>query len=171
MKNGEVCLRSYLVSDDERTVAWLNDPEMKNTFGLTYQIDVSMHRKWLDAQCDFLIKAIEVNGQHIGNAILRLTPRHKSALLEIYIGEASLRGRGMGFRALGLLLKVAFKELKLHRVKLFTRIDNIAAQKMYEKAGFVLEGCERQAIYQDGVFVDQNIWGLLFDEWVVSEDV
>lgn len=168
MLNSEICLREYLIEDDAKTVAWLNDPKIKQTFGLTYVVNEASHRKWLSAQHDMVIRAIEIDGQHIGNATLRLTPRHHSACLEIYIGESTYRGKGVGFRALRALLNLAFNGLNLNRVCLVTRPDNIAAERLYQKAGFVLEGCERQAVFSDGCFLDQNLWSILRSEWCQS---
>jgi RimJ/RimL family protein N-acetyltransferase len=36
---------------------------------------------------------------------------------------------------------------------------------MYENAGFIREGAERDAILRDGVFHTQSRWSLLADEW------
>lgn len=164
-------LREYLPSDDARTVRWLNDPEMRETFGLTYTVDVKSHRQWFDRQNNLFIKAIESQGEHVGNAILHLNLRHENAVLEIYVGESNRRGQGIGLRALELLLKLGFIELGLHRISLVTRTDNLVAEKIYRRAGFSLEGCEKQSIKVQEKFIDQHLWALLKEDWLVKQNV
>jgi RimJ/RimL family protein N-acetyltransferase len=63
------------------------------------------------------------------------------------------RGRGIGPR----LLRAVFDKARatgISRIELEARHDNIAAIKMYERAGFVREGVKRQGMRFDGVDFD-----------------
>jgi len=73
-----------------------------------------------------------------------------AARCAIGIGEAEYRGRGYGTEALRLLLRYAFAELGLHRVGLTVFEYNRRAISSYEKAGFQIEGREREAMLRDG---------------------
>ena len=84
------------------------------------------------------------------------------------------RGKGVGFTATGILLKMAFKEYGLHRVYLSVFADNAAAIKMYERCGFRLEGEFRDHIKRDGAYVNWKWFGMLeneFDEQIFARQL
>ena len=70
------------------------------------------------------------------------------------------RGRGIGPR----LLRAIFDKARakgVTRIELEARHDNIAAIKMYERAGFAREGVKRQGMRFDGVDFDTLLMGLI----------
>lgn len=61
------------------------------------------------------------------------------------------RGRGVATRALALLARWAVREGGVERLELTTHPDNVASQRVAEKAGFVREGVLRAYIrFADG---------------------
>jgi RimJ/RimL family protein N-acetyltransferase len=56
--------------------------------------------------------------------------------IDIAIGEPEYLGRGVGSRAIGLLVKELDGESGLRTIMITTSIDNVAALRAYEKAGF-----------------------------------
>jgi RimJ/RimL family protein N-acetyltransferase len=90
---------------------------------------------------------------------------NSSVLFHITIGEADAQDRGLGTEATGLMLKVAFEMLGLHRVGLSVFAFNARAIRAYEKAGFRIEGRLREAIWRDGRYWDEVQMGVLADEW------
>lgn len=152
---------------DEQTVAWLNDPELARDFGLTYVVTLESHRRWFLSQPDLLMWAIHSpDDQHHGNCSLQVTRRHASAYLQIYIGSAASRGRGLGWAALSALLDHAFGVLGLHRVWLHQLPSAVAAAGLYRKAGFREEGIERESVLRDRHFDSQLRLSILADEWI-----
>ena len=89
-----------------------------------------------------------------------------SVLFHITIGERDAWGRGMGTEATELMLEHAFERLGLHRVGLSVFSYNVRAIRAYEKAGFRIEGRQREAILRDGRYWDEIQMGVLVDEWV-----
>jgi hypothetical protein len=55
----------------------------------------------------------------------------------IKICDSNLQNKGIGTRALILLIEYLFYELKAVRIELDTMIENKRAQKVYERIGFV----------------------------------
>ena len=53
------------------------------------------------------------------------------------------RGRGVATRAVKLVARWAFGELGIERLELRTHPDNVASQRVAERAGFTNEGIER----------------------------
>jgi RimJ/RimL family protein N-acetyltransferase len=169
-----VCLRRattrlipYGREHDTQTVEWLNTPELRNSFGFSGHMTLDSHRRWVKAARNVLIWAIlDERSVHCGNALLHSDLRHRSAYFQIYLGEGSARGRGIGRAALHAVLDYAFGPLALHRVWLHTLPDNAAAERLYAAAGFVREGVERDAVLRDGAFRTQHRWSLLHHEWL-----
>ena len=83
----------------------------------------------------------------------------------IGIGEPADRGRGLGTEAMQLMLHFAFAELNLARVSLEALAENRRAIRSYQKAGFTLEGSQRESDHRDGRRADVVTMGILRDEW------
>ncbi len=55
------------------------------------------------------------------------------------------RGRGIATRAVRLVARWAFQDLGVRRLELRTHPDNLASQRVAERAGFTREGIERSS--------------------------
>jgi RimJ/RimL family protein N-acetyltransferase len=66
---------------------------------------------------------------------------------------------------LALALRYAFMELSLHRVTAQTQGHREDEIKLLEQAGFLRESQRRQAVFQDGKYRDELVYGLLRNEW------
>jgi RimJ/RimL family protein N-acetyltransferase len=62
-----------------------------------------------------------------------------------YWMKQEARGQGRATRSLGLLVACAFEELLLERIEVRADVDNVASQRVAEKAGFTREGRLRSA--------------------------
>jgi RimJ/RimL family protein N-acetyltransferase len=163
---GSVVLSPYTSQHDRQTVAWLNTDELRTTFGITRDVTLQSHRRWIETAKDTLVWAIVIpGGGHCGNALLHCNPTHRSAYFQIYVGDPTARGRGVGKRVLVAVLDHSFGTLALHRVWLHTLFGNKAAERLYLGAGFVEEGIERESILRAGRFESQHRWSILADEW------
>ena len=90
---------------------------------------------------------------------------HGDAFVGIGIGERDCWGNGYGTDAMRVILRYAFTELNLHRVSLDVFEYNPRAIRSYEKAGFCVEGRQRQALHRDGRRWDMIYMGILRQEW------
>ncbi|MDR6611575.1 GNAT family protein [Leifsonia sp. 1010] len=70
-------------------------------------------------------------------------------------------GRGYGTEAMTVVLDHAFAEIGLHRVGLDVYGFNPRAQRSYEKAGFVVEGRQRDTLFWDGEWTDSILMSVL----------
>lgn len=114
--------------------------------------------------------AIEVrkgkNWKLIGNcAVFEIKSVNSSAELGIMIGEKSEWNKGYGAEVMTLLQRHCFETLNLNRVFLRVYVDNVRAVRSYEKAGFVLEGRLREAVYKFGKYEDVLFMSVLRSEW------
>lgn len=92
------------------------------------------------------------------------------AWVGIGLGEREDWGHGYGTDAMQLILRYAFTELNLHRVSLDVFDYNPRAIRSYEKAGFKVEGCVRQAMQREGRRWDYVYMGLLRREWEAMQE-
>lgn len=156
---------------------WLNDPEV--TQGLTIYLPLSNahEEKWFEKMLEnpmdeqpLVIEVLEKDGWHpIGNCgFHKLDWRCRSAEVGIFIGKKSMWNQGFGTEAMRLLLQHGFDTLNLNRIALDVYATNQRAIHSYEKAGFVLEGRKRQAMYKAGKFVDILFMSILRSEWLAK---
>jgi RimJ/RimL family protein N-acetyltransferase len=167
LRSGPVRLVPHDPDQDALTVAWLNDPSVQRGFAIERTFTVEGHRAWLREHPEVHILPIvdDRGGGHVGNTLLTVNARHRSAYFQIYLGPHDARGRGTGRIATRLALRVAFVDLSLHRVWLHVLPDNHAAVRIYEGEGFQREGVERDALFLGDRFVSQVRMSLLDDEY------
>lgn len=153
---------------------WINDPEVRQGLDLYLPISMAQEESWFESMLkrppEEQSLCIEVKAgkgwKLIGNCgYFNLESRVRSAELGILIGEKDHWGKGFGAEAIQLLLKFGFETLNLNRMYLRVYENNPRAQRTYEKAGFLLEGRQRQAFYADGRYYDVLMMSVLRDEW------
>jgi ribosomal-protein-alanine N-acetyltransferase len=88
----------------------------------------------------------------------------QGAYLGYYVGEP-YAGRGYMTEAIGLLLRQAFKSLKLHRVEANIQPGNAASIALVKRAGFVKEGYSRRYLKICGRWRDHERWAILAEDW------
>jgi len=94
---------------------------------------------------------------------------HGTTYLSIGIGPPGRRGQGLGYEAMRLGLRYAFRELNLYRVCVTVFSYNRPAITLYEKLGFIREGVYRQHLQRDGQRFDMFLYGLLRPEWEAAQ--
>jgi RimJ/RimL family protein N-acetyltransferase len=94
---------------------------------------------------------------------------HGDCFVGIGLGERSYWGKGYGTDAMRIILRYAFTELNLRRVTLDVFEYNLRGVRSYEKAGFVIEGRERQVIRREGRYWDLIFMGILREDWIKKE--
>jgi RimJ/RimL family protein N-acetyltransferase len=111
---------------------------------------------------------IEVDGSAVGavslfeeNALV-----HHAEVGIALVSEA--RGRGIGTAAIAQLVEFAFVRRNLRRLHLEAISSNIGAIRVYEKAGFVVEGRQREHAWVRGAYEDMVLMGLLRSEWALG---
>lgn len=103
--------------------------------------------------------AILVDGAIAGRITLNNVLRGplQSCFVGYWVARAHT-GRGVATEALRQALDVAFGALRLHRVEAFTRVDNVASQRVLRRNGFTLVGTARRHIHLDGRWHDEHIF-------------
>lgn len=160
-----VIVRKQEPSEYSNTINWLNNKIIQEKFGITREINLEEHIEWLLKHPNIEILSILYNNLHVGNIVLDFNERHESVFLQIYIGDSSCRGKGIGTVAMNLVLNYIFVKKQKHRVHLKVFEDNVQAISLYEKLGFTKEGIERDSHKLDGFFRNQLLYSMLSREW------
>ncbi len=117
-----------------------------------------------DAPEDRVTFVVDVDGTAVGSASLfkfDSFARHAEAGIGL-VPEA--RGRGIGTAAITQLVEFGFVRRNLRRVHLQAIASNFGAIRAYEKAGFVVEGRQRQHAWVRGAYEDSVLMGILRSE-------
>jgi aminoglycoside 6'-N-acetyltransferase len=77
------------------------------------------------------------------------TPRYRHATIDMFL-DPELHGRGLGTEALRLLVEHLTAERGHHRLTIDPALDNAAAIRCYEKAGFRRVGVLRRYEHRGG---------------------
>ncbi|HEU5369639.1 MAG TPA: GNAT family protein [Ktedonobacterales bacterium] len=173
LRGEQVVLRALTREDLQRQWEFANDPafhllihdepwEPLSLARATARFEASLGA----AERDGPHFAIEADGKYIGHCLLyQFDHTAHTCMLGIGIGDSAYQGRGYGREALRLLLDYAFRRRNLHKVSLTVSGDNERAIRAYRACGFVEEGCLRQHVWGNGVYLDLVCMGLLRSEW------
>jgi len=172
-------LRGVERTDVPKSFEWINDPEVNE--GLAIYLPMSMHdeEQWFERitqrEQEEKPMAIEMRAGEgwklIGNcSVFNIEWVSRSAELGIAIGDKTVWNKGYGTETMQLLLQHGFETLNLNRIYLRVYSTNPRAIRAYEKAGFVLEGTLREAVYKHGSYADVLIMSVLRSEWKSNEE-
>jgi RimJ/RimL family protein N-acetyltransferase len=171
---GKLRLRAMEREDVKRFYEWVNDPEVTNGLSLYLPMSSREEERWFESQQErdpherpLSIELRQGDGWRlIGNCgVFGIDWVNSSAELGIMIGEKTVWNQGFGSQVMTLLLRHCFETLNLDRAFLRVFGENARARRSYEKAGFVVEGCLRQAVFKNGKYDDIYIMSVLRSEW------
>ena len=151
----------------ERYVSWLNDAETnKGLLAHAQAATLDSVRAYVEARItdpNTVMFAVfnKENNEHIGNVKLDQFDRlAHTCEIGILIGEKSQWGKGIATEVMRAALKHAFNQLNIRKVLLAVYANNPAAIHLYEKLGFVHEGCLKEHVYAEGQFIDKHLMSL-----------
>ena len=104
------------------------------------------------------------SGRFLGGVGINFINRvHQFANLGYWV-RTSAAGRGVATRATRLAARFGFAELGLNRIEIIAAVDNIASQRVAERAGAVREGILRHRLSINGVPHDAVLYSLLRED-------
>ena len=168
MQAEHVRLRPLRKEDGKLLYQWITDRDLFILNAAYKPVSEAEHEKWVESmlleRSDLVFFVIEdlASSVAIGTCkLLNVNAQHRSAELQIRIGDESARGKGLGTEAVKLLRNFGFQDLNLHRIYLHVFKANKRALRAYEKCGFHHEGLLRPAAFIDGEWKDLNVMGIL----------
>ena len=111
---------------------------------------------------DGLFRAVAVDGEIVGTIsfepgadVYRKSGDLGYFLLDKYCSQ------GIMSAVVSQFCPMVFERLDVERITAYVYSPNQASRRVLEKNGFSYEGTMRRAVYKDGCFYDQDIFGLL----------
>ncbi|MFI6351924.1 GNAT family N-acetyltransferase [Streptomyces sp. NPDC050743] len=164
-------LRPFTEADADVMWEIIADPEVRRfTYEPSTELTLERVRSWYGSRAtapDRLDLAVTdpETGELLGEVVLHeYDPAAASCTFRTLIGPRG-RGRGIGTEATRLIVGYGFGQLGLHRIQLEVYGHNARARRVYEKAGFVVEGVRREVQRRDGEWADEVIMSILDREW------
>lgn len=169
-------LRDFQPGDAPAVHRWFNDSRVtadlvarRESFTLEdargwveRAMDMSRDRKWA-----ILLDDAE---SPVGFVALFGLHRETGPELAVLVGEPEAWGKGVAREAERQACVQAFDAYGAHRIHAEIPATNHAAQKVVTHLGFQREGVMRQAIRRDTDAIDNQIWGLLPEEFTGRGD-
>ena len=171
MPKAEVKLRDFHPGDAEAVHRWFNDARVtadlvgsRASFSLEdaagwieRAMDTARDRKW----------AIAIDGSEdaVGFVALFGLERELGPELAVLIGDPAAWGKGVAREAERQACIEAFETHDAHRVHAEIPATNHAAQKVVTFLGFEREGVMRRAIRRGNERIDNEVWGLLPEDF------
>ena len=175
-----VILRPYIDADLPALRAAMADPDLLRLTGSIhdeaeafreispeeeqFRLDWFNSRNDTDDRLDLAI-VDQASGACVGEAVLnQWDPGNQSCNFRIQIGPAG-QNRGLGTEATRLIVGHGFEKLGLHRISLEVYAFNPRAYRVYEKAGFHVEGVLRESLRYGDQWIDATVMSILAPEW------
>ncbi|XP_054820693.1 uncharacterized protein LOC129319622 [Prosopis cineraria] len=167
----QISLRSLLLSDTDDFMVWATDERVAKF--CSWEPYTSR-----DAAVDFiqnftikcfLFREICVGDHAIGSTSVRTkagddVARAKSAELGYVLGS-KYWGKGIALKVVKQMVEMAFVELPdLERLEALVDIENVASQRILEKARFQREGILRKFLFMKGKSRDMVMFSVISDE-------
>ncbi|TNF88207.1 MAG: GNAT family N-acetyltransferase [Gammaproteobacteria bacterium] len=167
-------LRPLTVSDVEHISVWYED--IKDLSLIESKLSVPLNARSLqkiwqndlehsEPSTNYLFSIRDEDDDPIGHTgIQDISYANGNGVIFIYMRK-DRRRCGVALRSMGLMLDLAFFQLRLHRITTYVHTDNIGSAGLVKRLGFINEGCMREGYFYDGEYGDVNIVGLLSNEW------
>ena len=164
-------LRDFRPDDAEAVHRWFNSAEVTaDLVGSRDSFDLEEAAGWVERAMDTADDrkwAITIDGSDdpVGFVALFGLSRQLGPELAVLVGEPSAWGKGVAREAERQACNRAFSEHDVHRIHAEIPASNEAAQKVVTFLGFQREGVMRKAIRRGEERIDNQVWGLLPEDF------
>jgi RimJ/RimL family protein N-acetyltransferase len=164
-------LREFRPEDAPAVHRWFNDPHVTaDLVGRRESFTEEDARGWVERAMDQRRDrkwAILLDGgtEPVGFVALFGLERETGPELAVLVGDPAAWGKGVAREAERQACLHAFRTHGAHRIHAEIPATNRAAQRVVTHLGFKREGVMRRAIRRGDEAIDNEIWGLLPDEF------
>ena len=171
IRGRRVSLGPIDLADIDTYVRWINDPAIRPYVNRPWPTTAHEERRRIETlvaaenAVGFAIHLRDGNRLIGRTAIWNIHRVNRSGLFTIYIGDESMRSRGLGKEATALTTLHAMEGLNLNRLELEVFAYNERALHVYEWLGFRQEGVRREAKFHAGRYHDAIQMAILKRDW------
>jgi RimJ/RimL family protein N-acetyltransferase len=127
---------------DDGDASWIteahNEPDIAK-----FIVETPPPRRWAPSRDAEFVIADAADAEPLGLVSLRIAEQDPGLAAVGYWLRTEARGRGAATVAVQLIARWAFNELAVERLELTTAPENVASQRVAERAGFTREGVLR----------------------------
>jgi len=162
-----VILRAFERDDVERCYRWMNDPNIVRTLKTRYPIAFQGEVEWLERAMNpgpnerhFAVERKD-DRTHVGNASIHdIDWISRAGSFGLFIGDPAAWNRGFGGDAIQTLVRFAFDEMNLVKLRINVFDYNERAKHVLEERGFTQEGRLVRDFYREGAYHDIVIYSV-----------
>ena len=124
-----------------------------------------IRRSRRDDACGFIIRRC-ADGVIVGSmGLFNIVRLHVQAAFVGYAIGTPHAQQGYATEALQLVLRFAFRKLRLHRIEASIQPHNAPSIALVKRAGFAREGLARREVKIGGRWRDHERWAILAEDW------
>lgn len=164
VESGHITLRTFTIQDVPLKVEWINDSENNEFLHYNIPLSVEETKKWFENKDpnNRLDCTIEWDGVPVGVVgLLQIDSTNCKAEYYITVGNRAYKRKGIALQATKLILQYAFETLGLKKVYLNVDEKNVAACRLYEKAGFKCEGIFVEDMLFKGKWINRRRYAVI----------
>lgn len=171
MPKAKVTLRDFRPGDAETVHRWFNDERVTaDLVGSRDSFDLEAAAGWVERAMNTATDrkwaiTIDDADEAVGFVALFGLDRQLGPELAVLVGDPSAWGKGVAREAERQACIHAFEDHGAHRIHAEIPATNAAAQKVVTFLGFRCEGVMRAAIRRGEERIDNQIWGLLPEDF------
>lgn len=163
------------LSEEEHEIVrrWRNHPEVRKWMYSNHEISREEHLRFVERlreDTKNFYYLVTKEDKNVGVIYLtKLDLKNRNAYLGIYSNpQDKIKGAGL---ILGrAIMKLAFKVVILHTLKLEVFENNLKALELYKKLGFKKEGRLREFVYREDRWLDVIVMGMTEEEYKDAKD-
>ena len=163
-ENNKIYLKKLNINDNlSNYLSWINDKDLTLYLNKIKKQNIDDLKNYITYHKDsnnYLCGIYRKNDNtHMGNVLLsHMDNINKNCRIGILVGK-NYWGGGIGTSAVVLMSDYAFNTLKMHKVIAGVVKENIGSSKLFQKAGFVLEGIKKEEFKLGDKFLDSLHYG------------
>jgi UDP-4-amino-4,6-dideoxy-N-acetyl-beta-L-altrosamine N-acetyltransferase len=164
-------LKPVTKEDIDLIYEWRNRPEVRAFMYSSAEIPREEHERWFVAMLEDASKrwlVLDVNEQVCAVIYFSGIDGDRSCSWGFYSGPSAPAGVSLVIELAGL--EFAFEKLLVHRLHCEVLSGNQQVINLHKKAGFIQEGCLRQARETPRGIEDVIVFGMLSNEWPASRE-
>jgi [ribosomal protein S5]-alanine N-acetyltransferase len=167
----DVTIRDFRPDDAAAVHRWFNDPRVTaDLVGRRESFSEDDARRWTERAMRMepdrrWAIVLDQASEPVGFVALFGLDRGTGPELAVLVGDPEAWGKGVAREAERLACIRAFEEHGAHRIHAEIPATNEAAKRVVTFLGFRREGVMRRAIRRGDEAVDNEVWGLLPDEF------
>lgn len=169
-----VRLRCASQDDSANLYRWRNLDSVRQWMYTDHKIPPEEHAAWLGQALQDPTRRywiIEMDHAPVGCAYLTsIDGGSRRCSWGFYLGEESVRGRGVGTATEYLMLRETFDVMGLNRLQCEVLLGNDAVISLHERFGFRREGYLRRYVHRSDGWHDVVVLAMLASEWELLRD-